>query len=181
MNKKTVLQCLIGAMAIALMGDSCSNTADDIQKDRQEQGDMEAVKAIGMPNIVNQTEMREYKDILELRDKGLSTWVYESDMNAHLHFRCRAVGYGFPYSTQYTNPMKVVYNGSAGVAIPQADPNHLFSPTSADATWVLCLDPHTGKPLMKEVTDNEGHRHLAIAPVFFEPRMTISPFPLDTN
>jgi hypothetical protein len=51
------------------------------------------------------------------------------------------------------------------VAIPQADPNGLFSPASAEGTWVLCKVP--GKDDVK--------------PVYIEDRVTVSPFPLTSE
>ena len=47
--------------------------------------------------------------------------------------------------------------------LPQADPNGLFSPASADGTWVLCADPKGGKA----------------RPVLVEPRAVFSPFRLE--
>jgi hypothetical protein len=81
-------------------------------------------------------------------------------MTGKLTFIGKCVGYPLPYSTQYTNPMKVdSYNHS--IVLPQADPNALFMPASAEATFVMMIDPE-GKP----------------RPVYFEPRVTVSPFPL---
>ena len=45
---------------------------------------------------------------------------------------------------------------------PRLTPNGLFSPSSADATWVLCVNPAGGEP----------------AVVYEENRITVSPFEL---
>ena len=45
--------------------------------------------------------------------------------------------------------------------MPQADPNGLFSPESAEGTWVLCSDP-----------SGNGETR----PVYVEPRIIVSPF-----
>lgn len=125
---------------------------------------MQAVQTVGMPAIVNFQEKRFLKQILELRDTKLSTITYTQDLNAKIHKLCDSVGYGIPYSTQYTNPQRVVYSSyKEGIAtLPQADPNGLFSPPSAEGTWVLCLNPES-----KDV-----------APVYVEPRVIVSTFPL---
>jgi len=103
------------------------------------------------------------KDIIELRDQNVATTTYIVDMNGKTHKICNSVGYGLPYATQYTNPSRVVYDsGHGGQVIPQADPNGLYSPASADGTWVLCVSKD-GKP----------------KPVFIEPRIIVSPIPLD--
>ena len=51
------------------------------------------------------------------------------------------------------------YDGGSVYVLPQADPHGLYSPTSADGTWILCVDGKTGKP----------------SPVFMEPRVIVSP------
>ena len=99
---------------------------------------------------------------MELRDQNVATTTYIIDMNGKLHKICNSVGYGLPYATQYTNPSRVVFDGGHGNAvIPQADPNGLYSPASADGTWVLCVSKE-GKP----------------KPVFIEPRVIVSPIPV---
>ena len=117
-----------------------------------------------MPAIVNFQEKRMAKMILELRDTAITTVTYTQDMSGNLHKLCDSVGYGLPYATQYTNPQKIGYTGNqVGVAtLPQADPNGLFSPASADGTWVLCMNPADKK----------------VMPLYVEPHIIVSPFPL---
>jgi hypothetical protein len=84
-------------------------------------------------------------------------------MNNQLTKLCDSVGYGLPYATQYTNPQHLAYdNAHGGVILPQADPNGLYSPASAEGTWVLCVDHKDGKA----------------KPVYVEPRVIVSPIPL---
>jgi hypothetical protein len=140
-------------------------TSDQVQSHQQEQILMEGTSAVGMPAIRNFRERRLLKDIFELRDQtGLSTFTYLVSMNGDLKFFCHSIGYGIPYATQFTNPQRLAYSErQVGVmALPQADPNGLFSPASADGTWVMCKDPHG--------TD--------VKPVFIEPRVVVSPFSL---
>lgn len=108
----------------------------------------EASVTVGLPAIINFTEKKQLKAIYELRDQSnLVTYTYTLDLNGKRHKVCpsTSVGFGVPYSTEYTNPSRVDnYFGQSGVVIlPQADPNGLFSPGSAEATWVLCLNPTT--------------------------------------
>ena len=145
-------------------------SSDKIQNAQQERLSKQAVQSVGLPAIVNFQEKRILKDILELRDQpNLVTYTYITDLNGGLHEVCDSIGYGVPYATQYTSPEKPVWNGGdshegagANIAMPQADPNGLFSPSSADGTWVLCKVP--GKDEVK--------------PVYVEPRIITSPFPL---
>ncbi len=141
-------------------------SSDDIQRGQQERILQEGTAQVGMPAIKNFRERKMLKDIIELRDQeGLTTYTYIwSDMQGKKIFLCNSIGYGIPYATQFTNPMKMEYQASKGVyTLPQADPNGLFSPASAEGTWVLCKDPNG----------------TAVKPIYIEPRIIVSPFKLD--
>jgi hypothetical protein len=145
-------------------------SSDGRQQQAQEMILMEGTKSIGMPAIKNFRERRLLKDILELRDQNnLSTYTYLwSEMSGKLVFFCHSIGYGIPYATQYTNPQKDTYystNSTVHITLPQADPNGLFSPASAEGTWVMCLDENA-----KEAR-----------PVYVEPRVVVSPFELSVG
>ena len=155
MKRVAILAVLTGAFA--LVGcDDANRTSDQIQNAQQELLNKNAVRSVGMPAIHNFSEKRLMKDILEMRDQNIVTYTYLVGMDNQLTKFCDSVGFGIPYATQYTNPQK--YNG-----VSQADPNGLYSPSSADGTWVACRVP--GKDSVK--------------PVFIEPRVIVSPFPLD--
>ena len=160
MKKFLLVLPLIAVLAAC---DQRPETSTQIERRKQEELSLNAVQSVGMPAITNFAEKRMMKDIMELRDQNVATTAYIVDMNGKLHKICTAVGYGLPYATQYTNPMRVSGDGHGNVTVPQADPNGLYSPASADGTWVLCVDPKSGKP----------------RPVFIEPRVIVSPFPLD--
>lgn len=140
-------------------------SSDKVQRDQQETLLREATSQVGMPSIKNFRERKILKDILELRDQdGLVTYTYVwNEFNGKLVFLGETIGYGIPYATQFTNPEKYAENTSGGpVILPQADPNGLFSPASAEGTWVLMRNPNTGK----------------VSPIYIEPRIIVSPFPL---
>jgi hypothetical protein len=89
------------------------------------------------------------------------------DMNGRLHKICDSIGYGIPYATQYTNPERVVNPYTNAITtLPQADPNGLYSPASAEGTWVLCSNPNKSGD---------------VAPVYIEPRIIVSTYPLDVK
>jgi hypothetical protein len=143
-------------------------SADDQQAAATAQSMKEANAQIGMPAIVNFQERKLAKMIFELRDQeGLITYAYiVNKMTGQLVYVGKCMGYGLPYSVQYTNPEKVVHQrihqgGSFGT-LPQADPNGLFMPAGLSATWLMMVDPETNKP----------------RPVYFEPEIVVSPFKL---
>jgi hypothetical protein len=159
------MKSILTLVAVATLLTACDQqpTSTQIERRKQEELSMQAVTQVGMPAITNFAEKRMMKDIMELRDQNVATTTYITDMNGKLHKICNSIGYGLPYATQYTNPQRIAYDsGHGSVTLPQADPNGLYSPASADGTWVLCVDAKTGKA----------------KPVFIEPRVIVSPIPL---
>lgn len=170
---------VLGVVA-SMMLLSCGNyqaSSDQKLSAQQEQLMNEANAQIGMPAIKNFQERKLMKMILELRDQeNLICYAYiVPELTGKPMFIGKCIGYGLPYATQYTNPEKVIvspyrheedkmdwYAGTQPSTIPQADPNGLFMPSSAEGTWVMLIDP----------TTNEPH------PVYIEPRVIISPFDL---
>ncbi len=135
--------------------------ADSKQRAATEKMTAEANRQIGMPGISNFTERKFAKLILELRDTEITTFTYTVDMNGQLHFLCNSIGYGLPYSVQFTNPEKYLSDAWGNLTIPQADPNGLFMPSGLSATWVLCDDGKGG-----------------VSPIYSEPALLVSPFKL---
>lgn len=151
---------LIAAASLTTLGNSsCGSSTDRIQAQQTEKLVAQAERVIGMPGIRNFTERRHAKMVLELRDSEITTYTYTVDLNGKLRLLCESIGYGLPYSVQYTNPMRRSPTG--GYTLPQPDPNGLFMPSGLDATFVLCAG-----------TDNKIH------PVYSEPKIIVSPFPL---
>ncbi len=161
-----ILLCM-AALAASFLLTACvrGESSDEKQSDQQEALLQEGTAQVGMPNIKNFRERKLLKDILELRDQnGLVTYAYTfSEMTGKYRFFCNSVGYGIPYATQFTNPQKLSWPGyHESSVISQADPNGLYSPPSAEGTWIMCKDPN-------------GNRTL---PVYVEPRVIVSPFQL---
>lgn len=149
---------------IPLLCSCCAEDSSDAQqRHAQEQLSKQSNMSVGMPSIVNFQEKRILKNILELRDTEIKTVTYTQDMNGKLHKLCTSIGYGIPYATQFTNPERVAGQGRNHYILPQADPNGLFTPSSAEGTWVLCLNPETKK----------------MSPVYVEPKVIVSPFALE--
>lgn len=127
----------------------------------------EANAELGMPSITNFQEKKLAKMIMEQRDReDLICYAYiVNHMTGKLVFLGKCLGYGLPYSTQYTNPMKTVEGWPANgycEQLPQADPNGLFMPEGLSATWLMMIDPESGEP----------------RPVYLEPEIIVSPFKL---
>jgi hypothetical protein len=170
---KFMALCVVVAASLFVFGcDGPPPTSDQKQQEAQEKILQEGTSQVGMPAIKNFRERKMLKDIYELRDQdALVTYTYLfSEQSGRLKFFGETIGYGVPYATQFTNPQKTEWQSrSSGVynlaTLPQADPNGLFSPASAEGTWVLMKDPNGKKVL----------------PIYLEPRIVVSPFKLPTS
>ena len=167
---KRLILCAVCCAVCCMMFVGCENVpdADKRQAKNTKKQLLEADKQIGYPDIVNFTERRLAKDILELRDQeSLSTYTYLVSLEGKLVFLGNSVGYGLPYSVQFTNPEVEVYRANQGGhgTMPQADPNGLFMPEGLSATWILLVDPETGEA----------------RPTYVEPSIIVSPFKLPTG
>lgn len=143
--------------------------ADALVQQQQEKSMREAVRQTGLPAIRNYQEKKMLKMLYELRDReDLVCYAYlVNQFNGKVgQFLGKCIGYGLPASTQYSNPEKVAHRkthqgGSFGT-LPQAEPNGLFMPDALSATWLMMIDPKTKEP----------------RPVYVEPLIIVSPFPL---
>jgi hypothetical protein len=173
---------LILVFSFLTLGTSRCNpdqSADMKQAEATKKSMNEAQRQVGMPNIVNFQQRKMMKWIYELADKeNLITYTYiKSDMTGKLIFIGKTLGYGVPFSAQFTNPMRIWDQESEGGAsgkmndagelqvIPNPDPNGLYMPTSSSATWVILIDPKDGQP----------------RPIYVEPEIVVSPIPLSQH
>lgn len=152
-----ILALLVSSPAMAFWG----NEADRDMRAKTEAIMSEANRQIGMPAITNFQERRMAKEMLERRDQKIATHAYiYNTMAGCLVYLGPSIGYGLPYSTQYTNP-QVPYTARE-FTVPQAEPNGLFMPDSSAATWVMLY--------------NEEKKQ--VEPIYVEPDVVIAPFRL---
>ena len=163
--KKWYMATIILFVILLTGCEDSSRSSDKLLQEQTEQSMKEANSQIGMPAILNYQERKLAKMIFELRDQeNLITYAYiVNKREGKLVFIGKCIGYGLPYSIQYTNPMKITgYTGDGRKVMPQADPNGLFMPSGLSATWLMMIDPKTNEP----------------RPVYLEPEIVVSPFPL---
>ena len=137
----------------------------------------EANRTVGVPAITNFQEKKTLKWIYELCDQenlichAYLVNVMTGDVGRYLG---KCLGYGIPYSAQFSNPTKyqgVTANKVADYAgrdwvydytlLPQAEPNGIFKPEGLSATWLIMIDKE-GEP----------------RPMYVEPEIIVSPFKL---
>ena len=153
---------LIFVALVLMIG--CEPSAEQTQRQKTNQILSEVDRQIGMPDIHNFQEKKMLKLVMEERDRAdLVCYAYvKSEYTGKFVFLGKCLGYGMPYSTQFTNPMKYEQNGAT---LPQADPNGLYMPSSADATWLFMINPETNKPV----------------PVYCEDKVLVLPYKLPAS
>jgi hypothetical protein len=149
---------ILGVVIIGLLSaDGCAPTADQQRAAEQQRSLQQAAAQVGMPAIQNFQEQRMVKDLYEKRDKAIVTYAYLQAIDGSLRCYGEGAGYPLPYSAQFTSPTIPGVNHDQ-----QAEPNGLFMPDSAAATWYM----------MKNPADNKLYA------VYTEPNMIASPFKL---
>jgi hypothetical protein len=172
-TKMKKIVTIVAVIAAGLLATACVEdrpTGDVKERRATEQLTQQAVATVGMPAVTNFTEKKMLKMLYELRDNpNYTTYTYVTDMNGKRHKICDSIGFGIPYAMQFSNPQKdIFYTSSSAVhfQMPQAEPNGLFPPSSAEGTYVMCVDPRS--------TERKA------VPVYVEDRITVSPFPLSS-
>ena len=154
---KKIVIALSTFATLAACGESAPSS-DHVEREQTAKVTQQAARSVGMPAVSNFYEKRLLKEIYERRDQAnLGTYAYVQGLDGTLRCLGRAIGYGVPYSTQYVNPARE----GRGYAMPQPEPNGLFTPDGMSATWLQLLGP-------------DGEVHV----VYVEPTIVVSPFPL---
>jgi hypothetical protein len=96
-----------------------------------------------------------------VRNKKVATHaVWRSDYGL-IEGDCPSMGYGMPYDTSLTNPLKTAEGYQSVTTVEQAEPNGIFASKNTSATWVMCIGAAG-----------------AIEPVYVESKVTIYPGPV---
>lgn len=176
---KNLFSIMLIVFSLALMSNSGCNETEKSSADKELQNKTEmsmrqANKEVGMPSIVNFTEKKNLKMVYELCDQeDFICYAYlANEMTGSIgQYLGKCVGYGIPYSTQFSNPDRLVdvtdygigsYQANDAAVLSQPEPNGLFKPEGLSATWLMMVDPETNE----------------IRPVYIEPAIIVSPFKL---
>ena len=180
MKKKLLAVGVIGVlMASMLVGCSQRETASSKENNYTQDLMEQSSNIVGYPDVTNFFEKAQLKEIYELRDDPnlICYWYTKNDMTGKWIYQGECIGYGIPYTTQFTQPDTMqraalpvldINGNDKGrneyftEVLPQADPNGLYSSASTSATWIL-------------TTDKDGN----IKPTYVESEITVSQSKLD--
>ena len=168
---KKFMFIIISLLTLSFMGcgESKKSTTDDVVQQQTEMIIAEANKQVGMPAIINFQEKKNLKWIYELCDQEnlvCHAYLFNSFEGKIGQYLGECIGYGIPYSTQFSNPSKLEKGGNSygnwAVTLPQPEPNGVFKPEGLSATWLIMIDPTSKEP----------------RPIYIEPEIIVSPFKL---
>jgi len=145
---KKMIGLVLSVVLVSGMMSGCSEvekSSTTKEKEYQEELMQQSTNEIGMPEITEFYEKKLAKEIFEKRDDSkLVCYAYSQNLEGKFVFVGKCLGYGLPYSTQYTNPMKLASSYSDATALPQSDPNGLYGASGLSATWLMMIDEETG-------------------------------------
>lgn len=171
--KKFLVVVFILVLSVGCIDTKSQSSADKDQMQKTEKAMQEVNAQVGMPSIVNFQEKKILKWIYELCDNEdliCYAYLFNSYNGTIGQYLGKCLGYGIPYSAQYSNPQRLVdvtdygirsYRSNDSAVIGQPEPNGIFKPEGLSATWLIMIDKD-GNP----------------RPMYVEPEIIVSPFPL---
>lgn len=167
---KIKIVVLLVLMTAILGGCDPLPTANDMQSEQQAALNQEGAREVGMPAIVNFRDQRGVKFWYEKRDQSnLLTYTYTRNLEGKWIWFCDSIGYPIPGGTQYSAPESMqryrvrdprhaasdLSGWDSGIArLPQAEPNGVYPPTTAQGTGIICINPKTNKADAVYAEDN---------------------------
>jgi hypothetical protein len=148
MKKYLFIFMIFIGMMITMSNSGCDNkpTTDAKMSVTQETLYAEALREVGFPATPNHTQLKELKMIYELCDKNnlINYFYLKNEFTGKMIYIGKCLGYGIPYATQYSNPLRVAHSGETpyqgNITLPQPEPDFTFKPADARGTWVLMFD-----------------------------------------
>jgi len=171
MKKNLVLLFTILLISLMTMGfASCEDTAATKEAKKVNQQDEQFAKGQPIPFFNWSLERDLIIQLYHIRNSKVATHAVWRSNYGMIEGDCPSMGFGIPYDTSLTNPVKSTDqdekgNGSSSLTtIEQAEPNGIYASKNTSATWVMCIG-------------NAG----IIEPVYIESKVTIYPGPVKVD
>jgi len=140
---------LLGVFGFFFAGCQMQENPTSKEKKMVNQQQLQYSKAQPIPTYDWSLERDLVIKLYNLRNQKVSTHsVWRSDYGM-IEGDCTSMGFGIPYDTSLTNPLKGEYlHNGASATVGQAEPNGVFASQNTSATWVMCvgdngaLEPH---------------------------------------
>ena len=162
---------LLFVLSVALFTGCEFEKPSQTQKDRKavERQQSQYAKAQPVPAYNWSLERDLLVKLYNLRNAKVTTYsVWRSQMGT-IEGSCTSMGYGLPYDTSLTNPLKAEWRHYSGgsydsAVVSQPEPNGIFASTNTSATWVMCID-----------------KSGAIEPHYVEATVNVYPYQMDVD
>lgn len=144
---------ILMVLVFLLLFSSCAagDTSRDVETKQQEPGVSAIVRNQPVPNFGGFSLERAYViALMVLRNQKVATYSYWFSMDGLIYEVCPSQGYPIPYSTQLTSPTTVEHGYQSLTTVDQAEPNSLYLPEQAAASWVLCVVDGSMVPVYME-------------------------------
>lgn len=138
-------------MSLLILLEGCVAEKPNIAQTEQAQADFgqqQIIKNQPIPDMNGYSYERwlAFK-MIEIRNKSVKVaYAYQFVPTANglqTVFICETLGYPIPYAVQTTNPQRIEWIARGGnyslVTLDNPEPNMLYMPASADATWIPCV------------------------------------------
>lgn len=141
----------------------CEESQD--RKDTQQTQRQQSQYAISQPVPKYDWSLERHMVIklYDLRNVKAATSAVWRSSTGMIEGHCPSLGFGIPYDTSITNPLKSYKGYRDGAVTEQAEPNGIFLSKNTSATWIMCV----GK--------------FGIEPIYTEARVTGYPYPITAD
>lgn len=157
--KKLILATLV---ITSILGCQQSQDGKDRKAANEQQG--QYAKSQPVPTYNWSLERHLVTQLLNARNaKAVTHSVWRSNTGS-IEGDCASVGFGIPYDTSLTNPLKLSRDYRDSSVVEQAEPNGIFISKNTSATWVLCAGENGD-----------------MLPIYIESKVTVYPYPVKVN
>jgi len=170
-KKSLLIICFILIASFTLSGCTLEDSANSKESNQVGQQQKVYVENQPVPAFDWSLERHIFTEIYKARNNAVITYSYVRNFNGQVYFKCKSIGFPLPSNMQLTNPEALYdWNGdgepsmSDATALPQAEPNGLYSSPSTSGTYVMCLN-------------SDG----TVSPAYFEDNIETHMSPLGDN
>lgn len=166
---KNIFSVITIVFGIALL--SGCNEMGSVETQAVAEQQAQYVTSQPVPNFNHSLERELLIELYHTRNQRVSTHSVWRSNYGTIEGDCTSNGYGIPYDTSITNPVKATssafdrrFRSDSLTTIEQPEPNGVYTSKNTSATWVFCVG-------------NGG----SLNPVYVEAKVTAYPYPVEVN
>ena len=157
--KKFLLVCLLLVFAVG-----CNQTQETKDAKAVNQQQSQYAKRQPVPTFDWSLERHLVTQLYQIRNGKVATHSVWRSNYGTIEGDCPSLGYGLPYDTSLTNPLKTISMFKNSSVVEQAEPNGVFASKNTSATWIMCIGVAG-----------------TVEPMYVESKVTVYPGPVKVN